>query len=521
MSIRSIVRFRLFWAAALCCTCALKAGAAPQLFVGYDSPRGALPNSLQAQTDFQNSLYSFGVDTLESLPGFTADPTLSFGAGGLTAQANVKYSVSFAALAISGNISLLDDGPPAAGGGAIPDTFTFSSPVTAFGSFFSNVGDSVANTITLQLENTLRGTSKNVVVGTYGPGGAFNNVVFAGVTDSEPFNRVTLVESSDYDGLLLDNITAGYVERVRTLVVTSPDSSQIRRVDSLGQVAVLAGQANGVLAPLGAAHDAAGNAYVGDALLGKVFKIDAAGALTTLATATQGVVNPTGIAPDGAGNLLVTNYLTSQLVQLTTAGVGTPVAGPAQGLQGPFDAVRDAAGNTYVANLDARQVLKITPGGQSSVLAGPAQGLFSPISVAVDGDGDLFVADVLLSKIFKISPAGTISTFASPASGLIAPTSLRFDEEGILYAANYLGDNVMQFDANGQGAVFAQVARPWGLSLEPASVALVAQAARVPEPTAAALLLAGWGALAVARARRRHRFTKSSLLKVRRFRKRG
>lgn len=480
------------------------AAAAPQLFVGYDNPRGALANSLQAQTDFQNSLYSFGVDTLESLPGFANDPTLTFGAVGLTAQSNVKYSVSFAALAVSGAISLLDDGPAMAGGTLVPDSFTFSAPVTAFGTFFSNVGDAVTNTITLQLENTLKGTSKNVVVGTYGPSGAFNNVAFAGVTDHEPFNRVTLLESNDYDGVLLDNITAGYLDRVQTLVVTSPDTSQIIKLDSLGQTTVLADRSNGVLAPLGAAHDAAGNAYVGDALLSKVFKIDAAGNLTTLAGAAQGAINPTGVAPDGAGNLLVTNYLTSQITGLTTAGVGSFVAGPAQGLQGPFDAVRDAAGNTYVANLDARQVLKIGPTGQSTVLAGPGQGLFSPLAVAVDSAGDVFVADALLSKVFKITPAGMISTFAGPSAGLIAPTGLQFDDQGTLYVANYLGNNIMTFALNGQGALFANVSRPWDISLVPESGALQARAVNAPEPATGWMLLLGAGTWAAARRRVLH-----------------
>ena len=44
---------------------------------------------------------------------------------------------------------------------------------------------------------------------TLGPNWPFYNVVFFGVTDTEPFNRVSLVESHDNDGILLDDLIAG------------------------------------------------------------------------------------------------------------------------------------------------------------------------------------------------------------------------------------------------------------------------------------------------------------------------
>ena len=88
---------------------------------------------------------------------------------------------------------------------------TFSSPVTAFGSYFIQAGDSLANTLTLRFENTSLGTSKDVVMGTIGPGASFSNVFYFGVTDTDPFNRVTLLPSNNGDGILLDNITIGTV----------------------------------------------------------------------------------------------------------------------------------------------------------------------------------------------------------------------------------------------------------------------------------------------------------------------
>jgi hypothetical protein len=94
----------------------------------------------------------------------------------------------------------------------LPDIFTFNQPITAFGYFVSNVGDAKnINTITWRLENTVEGTSKDVVFGTFGPGRATGAVLYLGVTDTQAFNRLTIIESEDFDGTLLDNITAGYV----------------------------------------------------------------------------------------------------------------------------------------------------------------------------------------------------------------------------------------------------------------------------------------------------------------------
>ena len=110
--------------------------------------------------------------------------------------------------------------PPAtANDPGIPDVFNFSAPVTGFGSFFSNAGDGAANTITFVLENTGLGTSKNVIVGPLPGGASFDNVFFFGVTDTDPFNRVTMIESLDFDGILLDDVTIGFVPEPSSMVL--------------------------------------------------------------------------------------------------------------------------------------------------------------------------------------------------------------------------------------------------------------------------------------------------------------
>ena len=193
-------------------TFAAKANADQVTYFAIDDPRGTLANTTAAFEAFTATLSDFGVDDLESYTGFLEDPTLTFGSTGITAQTDFNYVVAFAALAVQGNNSLLDDGPDDATGDAINDTLTFNTPVTAFGTFISNYGDSTtANTISLLLENTTLGTSKTVDIGTLGPSASYTNVVFFGVTDTDPFDKITVMESLDFDGGLYDNITAGYV----------------------------------------------------------------------------------------------------------------------------------------------------------------------------------------------------------------------------------------------------------------------------------------------------------------------
>ncbi|MDX1963530.1 MAG: PEP-CTERM sorting domain-containing protein [Pirellulales bacterium] len=164
-----------------------------------------------ANSSFTSALALFGVDDLESYPGFSLDPTLTFPGTGATAQSDVNFVAAFAALAVSGTNSLLDAGPASATEPGIPDWFALNKPVTGFGFYATNVGDSDANTLSLILENTVTASSKTVPVGTFGPGLAFNNRLFIGVTDTDPFNKITLVESNDFDGVLLDNITVGFI----------------------------------------------------------------------------------------------------------------------------------------------------------------------------------------------------------------------------------------------------------------------------------------------------------------------
>jgi prepilin-type N-terminal cleavage/methylation domain-containing protein len=130
----------------------------------------------------------------------------------LEATTDFNQVFSFFPLAVSPDSALLDQGPSAPDGPGFNDWIQFPQPITAFGSYFSQAGDGLANTLVLRLENTQFGTRRDISVGSLGPGAPFYNVFFFGVTDAEPFNRVTMIESLDYDGILLDDIVAGFVD---------------------------------------------------------------------------------------------------------------------------------------------------------------------------------------------------------------------------------------------------------------------------------------------------------------------
>lgn len=187
--------------------------AAPVTYFGHDDPRGTMANVSKARDAFQASLSSFGVETFESYAAFAVDPKLAFGATGITGTSDASFIVSSATYAAGGTKSLLDSGPTTPTGAPFNDYFLLSQPVTAFGLFIANVGDAVENSISLLLENTLIGpaATRTVQVATIGPGTAQNNILFVGVTDTDSFNKVSVLETTDYDGTMYDNITVGFV----------------------------------------------------------------------------------------------------------------------------------------------------------------------------------------------------------------------------------------------------------------------------------------------------------------------
>ncbi len=216
------------------------AQAAPATFFGQDAslwnffqdpiPTKSQPFSDAARNSFLATLAAYGTDDLESYPPAPpsgpepSPPTLNFG-NGLTATMNSGSVNNLNFLSVSGDQFYLAGNQSPQN---IPTAFTFNAPITAFGAYFVNYGDyssdtySGSNGVSLLLENIGLGTSKLVHIGDFGPELATDDVLYFGVTDSDPFDRVTLVESFDFDRILLDDITAGQaLPEPSTLVLLS------------------------------------------------------------------------------------------------------------------------------------------------------------------------------------------------------------------------------------------------------------------------------------------------------------
>lgn len=164
------------------------------------------PNSQAAYNAFTASLGSFGLSTIDAAaPG--ANPTLSFPSTGVTAITTSVLANNNPGFQI-GTQSLLEGdafGPPAAS-----SVFSFSSYLTAFGLYVIQGGDSTNdNLLRFRLTDTALNTFVDVPV-QVGPGWGFDNVFFFGLTDTTPFNQVSIIEDGNVgdlvDGMLYDNI---------------------------------------------------------------------------------------------------------------------------------------------------------------------------------------------------------------------------------------------------------------------------------------------------------------------------
>jgi hypothetical protein len=184
------------------------AAAAPITYFGLDASKEDLSNAHAARADFVATLGTFVEETMEGLSG-RSDPIV-FAGTGFQATTDFDRVHNIFAFSVSGTRALLDQGPPSLEAPGYDDWVQFSQPITAFGSYFAQGGDGPANQLTLRLANTSLGTSKDVSL-TLGPGAPFLNIFFFGVTDIDPFDRVTMIETVDYDGILLDDMIAGYV----------------------------------------------------------------------------------------------------------------------------------------------------------------------------------------------------------------------------------------------------------------------------------------------------------------------
>ncbi|HEX4413021.1 MAG TPA: PEP-CTERM sorting domain-containing protein [Lacipirellulaceae bacterium] len=205
------LRFAVFAAGIVSSAVSVRlSSASPTIFYDRDASTTFMtsyPNSLAKFNQFIGSLTSFGVDNVDSAAGF--DPQLTFGATGISAKANGTLAQAAPGFMIGTQALLESD---AAGFPQVNTDFTFNQYITAFGLYVIQGGDGANNNLTtFRLKNTAANTFTDVPV-QIGPGWATDNAFFLGVTDTNPFNEVEILESTDFaDGMLYDNIVAGKV----------------------------------------------------------------------------------------------------------------------------------------------------------------------------------------------------------------------------------------------------------------------------------------------------------------------
>src|ERR1017187_4642838 len=277
--------------------------------------------------------------------------------------------------------------------------------------------------------------------------------------------------------------------------------------------------------------DGGGRLLIADTGTQRVRKVDSSGISATLAgtgavaTAQQGAVaataplfDPAGVVEDAAGNVLILESARLQQVAAdgrirTVMGTGShaqtidglPAAQTA--LVSPNGLCIDRTGTVYVA--DAHRILKWPPGGVVTTVAGNglpgsagggAQAtlaqLWWPHACAVDSFGDLYIADTFNHRIRKVDASGTITTVAgtgvagysgdegaATSANLNTPQGVAVDDNGDIFISDTANNRIRQvtpdgvihtiagtgaalFGGDGGAALNAQIYGPAGILLD-------------------------------------------------------
>jgi sugar lactone lactonase YvrE len=263
--------------------------------------------------------------------------------------------------------------------------------------------------------------------------------------------------------LFLNAVAAGQQYVISTFAGGGPPLSAVPALSiSLGTV-------------WGVATDSVGNIYLSSSDLNSVFRLDSAGQLTLVAGNGRGGYSgdgalavaaqlnaPRGLAADTAGNVFVADMGNGRVRKVSPSGVITTVPGSTD-LQSPFAVAVDGSGNLFVAELDGNRIRRISTSGDTNSVAGTGTQGFSgdggpataaqmnaPTGVAVDAAGDLFIADYGNGRVRRISLDGTIMTVAGGGNSrqegvlatdthLLAALGVALDSQGSLYIAEEYG----------------------------------------------------------------------------------
>lgn len=230
----------------------------------------------------------------------------------------------------------------------------------------------------------------------------------------------------------------------------------------------------GIGAPIGLAVDAPGNVFIADQNNRRVRRVDAAtGTIATVAgggtllpegvPATSALLfSPQGVAVDAAGNLFIADPEMARVFRVDSAtglidrfaGAGAPGfggdGGPAANaaLDAPSDVALDLAGNAFIADRNNHRIRRVDAAtGIISTIAGngingvtgdggPATSasLSFPFGVEADRFGNVFITDGNSHRVRRVGADGIITTLA--------------------------GTGVFGFRGDGGAAILAELASP-------------------------------------------------------------
>lgn len=167
------------------------------------------PNSEAKFNQFTALISPGGLDPIDGdTPG--ANPVLTFGGSGITAASQGVIANNNPGFEI-GSQSLVETDAAVANAPAVDTVFVFNQHITAFGTYVLQGGDGAnSNPTNFRLTDTDTNYSVDVPI-QMGPGWGFDNAFFVGIANAIPFNKVSILESTDAaDGMLYDNIVAGH-----------------------------------------------------------------------------------------------------------------------------------------------------------------------------------------------------------------------------------------------------------------------------------------------------------------------
>ncbi len=312
---------------------------------------------------------------------------------------------------------------------------------------------------------------------------------------------------------LLDQPGDVAVDGSGNLLIAEFGNRRIRRVDSAGRIATVAGSGGrgydgddkpatsaSLSSIRGLAVDGLGNVFIGDTDNHRIRRVDATGQISTVAGTGQfgydgdgkpatvaRLFQPNGVAVDGMGRIYIADSGNCRVRRVdatrriaTVAGTGEPrydadnQPATSAGLRYPLSVVVDRRRNLYIADSDNQRIRRVDRMGLITTVAGngeqgydgddkPATSshVTSPTDVEVDDSGNLYIAES--SRIRRVDPAGRITTVAGtgeqgydgddkPATSarLNYPQAVAIDASGNLYIADTNNHRVRRVDTSGR-----------------------------------------------------------------------